>query len=358
MAQPFPASPSKFSTNDIQHREHDEGSGSKRVLAIDQGGNAITPPTRKTTDGRVAIDVEASAIASKQLVDFHSDDAAQRLGANAYFIASPDRTRSTFFDLDGYLGVLISSTDNSPGALGGIWYLEWSRDGVSTAYNDPGDGSGLTNFHIVNNTALVTSVFVPKRGRYVRLIFLNNAVAQGSTYPQVCVMDVTAYPSFFTNGMTLSGNVTVVGDGLPLTAAFQPVPFGGPNVVDGSSGVVSPVVVSALGEAALKGLATSIASGAFLLVANRGNSTASPVNVSEAVSSTQLAAAATGRRGFTVFNDTANPLYLKYGTAASTTSFTVKIAAGISWNMPDPLYTGVVHGISSGTGGAWRVTTW
>lgn len=70
-----------------------------------------------------------------------------------------------------------------------------------------------------------------------------------------------------------------------------------------------------------------------------------------------IKAANTRRRGLIVCNDADKALYIKYGATASVTSFTAKVAAGGYWEMPSPVYTGVVDGIwASGPTGAARVT--
>lgn len=46
-----------------------------------------------------------------------------------------------------------------------------------------------------------------------------------------------------------------------------------------------------------------------------------------------------------VFNDSNVALYLKFGTAAALTDFTVKIAIGGYYEFPLPLYGGIVTGI-------------
>jgi len=86
-------------------------------------------------------------------------------------------------------------------------------------------------------------------------------------------------------------------------------------------------------------------------------STATLSNVNDTASSTSLLASASTRLGVMVFNDSAYPLFLKYGATASATSFTVKIAAGAYWEMPQPIYTGAIDGIWSVDGsGAARIT--
>lgn len=79
-----------------------------------------------------------------------------------------------------------------------------------------------------------------------------------------------------------------------------------------------------------------------------GGTAVASVAASSGAAQTIRAASAT-RVGLLVFNNDANPLFLKYGSGASTSDFSVKIAAGGYWEMPQPIYTGIVTGIWSGT---------
>lgn len=101
-----------------------------------------------------------------------------------------------------------------------------------------------------------------------------------------------------------------------------------------------------------------LASGIFApYVAHLSANAAATSNVNGSASSVTLKAANAARRGLLVHNDADKDLYLKYGATASTTSFTVKILAGGYWEMPFPIYAGVVDGIwASGPTGAARVT--
>lgn len=79
--------------------------------------------------------------------------------------------------------------------------------------------------------------------------------------------------------------------------------------------------------------------------------------VASGTSSVQALAANTNRKGVLAFNTDDNFAYLKYGTAASTTSFTVRIPSGGYWEMPQPLYTGVMHVIWDADGSGSLVLT-
>lgn len=89
----------------------------------------------------------------------------------------------------------------------------------------------------------------------------------------------------------------------------------------------------------------------------RRASTATLSNINDTASSTSLLASTATRKGVMVTNDSTSDLYLKYGATASATSFTVKIAAGGYWEMPEPIFTGALDGIwSADSTGAARIT--
>lgn len=62
--------------------------------------------------------------------------------------------------------------------------------------------------------------------------------------------------------------------------------------------------------------------------------------------------------GRTVFNDSTAVLYLKFGATASTTDYTVQIAAGGFYEFPFPPYVGEVDGIWASANGNARLTAW
>lgn len=88
--------------------------------------------------------------------------------------------------------------------------------------------------------------------------------------------------------------------------------------------------------------------------------TATLANVAAAVASTQLFAANPDAKIRTIVNDSALArLYIKYGTAASATSYTEYLDPGESYEFPrgdTGIYVGVVHGIWTLASGSARVT--
>lgn len=85
---------------------------------------------------------------------------------------------------------------------------------------------------------------------------------------------------------------------------------------------------------------------------------ATAANVASSATSVQLFAAASVVHGRTVYNDSTAVLYLKYGATASTTSYTIQLAAGAYYEFPQPVYGGEVDGIWASANGAARVTSW
>lgn len=83
--------------------------------------------------------------------------------------------------------------------------------------------------------------------------------------------------------------------------------------------------------------------------------TATLSNVSASATSVTVLAANTGRLGAIVVNDSTVNAYVKYGTTASTTSFTVKMLPGDYHEVPFG-YTGIITGIWDSATGSARVT--
>lgn len=87
-----------------------------------------------------------------------------------------------------------------------------------------------------------------------------------------------------------------------------------------------------------------------------GNSTTStPSNVSGTITSTTLLSANSDRKGAAFFNDSTANLFLKCGTTASSTSFTVKMTPNQYFELPFK-YTGRIDGVWSAANGAVRIT--
>lgn len=113
---------------------------------------------------------------------------------------------------------------------------------------------------------------------------------------------------------------------------------------------VNPIV----GQAGVDG-GVGNASSKTLRTVPAGASSATVTSVADTASSTQLLAANANRRKYSVFNNSSEILYLKSGTTASLTDFTVAIPPMAQFGFyEDDLYTGRVDGIwaNNSTGAA------
>lgn len=60
-----------------------------------------------------------------------------------------------------------------------------------------------------------------------------------------------------------------------------------------------------------------------------------------------------------IFNDASTAMYVKFGAAASLTDWTYKIAIGAAWDVPTPLYSGLITAIwDTGPTGQARITSY
>ena len=85
-------------------------------------------------------------------------------------------------------------------------------------------------------------------------------------------------------------------------------------------------------------------------------STASRAAVAASATAVTLKAANPGRKGLVVYNDSAVTLYVGYGLTTTTTDFTYKVLGGGTYEMPEPIFNGLVQGIWDSASGNARVT--
>lgn len=83
--------------------------------------------------------------------------------------------------------------------------------------------------------------------------------------------------------------------------------------------------------------------------------TATLSNVASSATSVTLLAANTGRLAAQIYNDSTQVLYVKFGTTASATSFTVPLASNTYYEVPGG-YTGRIDGIWASAAGNARIT--
>lgn len=68
-------------------------------------------------------------------------------------------------------------------------------------------------------------------------------------------------------------------------------------------------------------------------------------SVDASATSVMLLAANPERKGATIFNKSASPVFVKFGAEASPTSYKIEMAPGSYFEFPPPVYQGAVHGV-------------
>jgi hypothetical protein len=102
-------------------------------------------------------------------------------------------------------------------------------------------------------------------------------------------------------------------------------------------------------------VAVVTADGALTVIDSRPG-TATLANVSASITSVTLQASNVARRGLCVYNDSTSVMYLKFGSAASATSYTLQMGPGGYYELPLPVYSGIVTGVWVSAVGTARVT--
>jgi hypothetical protein len=86
--------------------------------------------------------------------------------------------------------------------------------------------------------------------------------------------------------------------------------------------------------------------------------TGTPTSVASSTTAATLLAANANRRGATIYNESTAVLYLALftHTSVSTTVYTLQIAAGGYYELPQPVVLGEVSGVWAAANGSARIT--
>jgi hypothetical protein len=94
-----------------------------------------------------------------------------------------------------------------------------------------------------------------------------------------------------------------------------------------------------------------------LTTSEEKSTTGTASNVAASVTVVTLLAANSARDNATIYNDSTSNLYVKLGSAASSTSFTVLMLPGAYYELPiQRMYTGIITGVWASATGNARVT--
>lgn len=81
-----------------------------------------------------------------------------------------------------------------------------------------------------------------------------------------------------------------------------------------------------------------------------------PARVASSVTVVTLLAANTSRRSAAIFNESTAILYVKHGATATITDYTLQIPALGYYELPFPLYRGIITGLWASANGAAQIT--
>lgn len=221
----------------------------------------------------------------------------------------------TFEDITQFANINVGILD--AGAAGGTLVINWSED-----------GSNIRDLDVVGiPTANGQQFSFGRKWQYYQVVYGHGAAA---------------------------GNV-VIQSILSTAQTLPSTHFGSDTITQGQDAQLVIAEMRALnGSNFVNVLADSAGN---LISTLQKASTGTLANVSGSASSVTILAANSARLGATIFNDADAFLYLKYGTTASTTSFTVRLNPYDYYEVTGPyLYTGRIDGIWSNAVGAARVT--
>jgi len=178
------------------------------------------------------------------------------------------------------------------------------------------------------------------------------------------IISSSALPSGAATEATLSslnGKVTAVNTGAVTISSALPTGTNNIGDVDVLTLPSLPTGSNVIGAVTQSGTWTvqpgNTANTTAWLVTEDKSATATLANVASSASSVTLQASNTARKGWMIHNDSSAVLYVKFGTTASTSSYTVKLIADAYYEMPQGhIYTGIIDGIWASATGAARVT--
>jgi hypothetical protein len=177
-------------------------------------------------------------------------------------------------------------------------------------------------------------------------------VAGSANIGDVDVLTVPSPLSTAGNGSAATAHrVTLANDSTGVVALSAAIPAGNNNIGDVDVATMPNVTIGTM--AALVAGSANIGDVDVLTLPK--SSTATLSNVAGSASSVTVLASNAARLGASIQNDSSAILYVKFGTTASTSSYTVQMAANSHYEVPFG-YTGRIDGIWASAVGNARVT--
>lgn len=244
-------------------------------------------------------------------------------------------------------GTTVSTDEAASGHIQRV-KLAYSADGVDTHVT--ADASGLlvnTGSHIDD---VVNAVATTDQAITTKSAVFGYTTSGGGSFQPVKVTPSGALTVEVNDG---GGSITVDG----TVAATQSGTWNINNV----AGTISLPTGAATETSVAAVAATASGSNLRVTMANplpTTSSAAMVTSVAASASSVQLLASNDARRGFAIFNDSGASCYIRFGTTASTTTFTVRLDGNAFFESGATIYTGRIDAIWSTASGSARITEW
>ena len=147
--------------------------------------------------------------------------------------------------------------------------------------------------------------------------------------------------------LCLGDNNSSIGIARVLAAPMASTEYGlGVRIISGPSSAADCIIQSVINSGNSSVISTPART-----------SSAALTNFSQSSATGTLLASNANRSGVLVVCDASANLYIKYGTSASTSSYSVQVPPQAYWEMPRPVFTGQLDAAWASTGtGAARVT--
>lgn len=263
-------------------------------------------------------------------------------------------------DLDASTITIGTVDQGSPNTPANAWPVKLvDAGGVNEAAVN---GAGQVSVNVGNfpATQAVTGPLTDTQLRASPVPISGTITATPSGTQNVNIVSTIAVP-VTDNGSSLTVDGVFFQATQPISAASLPLPSGASTAaLQTQPGVdIGDVTVNNASGAAAVNIqdgGNSITVDGTLATTFPSSSTATLSNVSASASSVTLLASNANRKMATFFNDSTSTLSLKFGATASATSFTVNLIASAYYELPLPVYTGIIDGIWTVATGAVRVT--
>lgn len=338
------------------------------------------------TSGRPDVTVNSSALPTGAATEAKQDDIITDLGTIDNSLQIIDASVNTLLkpgDTLAKVGEVTSILNPLPAGTNVIGHVIVDSSDLPTgAATSANQTNGSQKSQLVDAAGDVTDV-VPlgtqivsgDKGLVANAVIHGLNSSGGGSYVDVKVTPSGALVAEVTGTVTANAGTNLNTSALNLEATQAAMSAKLPATLGQKTMANSMAVVFASDQSAISlaanqsvnlsqvaGTTTSVNTGAVdagtqrVVESNVSSATVASVNSSN--SNVTLLASSSTRRGAAFHNNSVENCYLKFGATASATSYTVKMGPNAYYELPQPVYSGIIDGIWDNTAGSMKVTSW